>query len=124
MMYNSILQTTNNKIPTTVGGSIYCSGDQYTAWGINIGLGGSIKNSGVSTSFSIHTLPVQPHALMCLEPSPTKVSSVLHYHLPHTPCAHCTTTSSAVSSLPCLVPDSNQPKVLPSQLRSLCSHAH
>jgi len=27
-------------------------GDQYTAWGINIGLGGSIKNSGVSTSFS------------------------------------------------------------------------
>src|SRR5258707_9656712 len=52
MMYNSILQTTNNKIPTTVGGSIYCSGDQYSAWGINIGLGGSIKNSGGSTSFS------------------------------------------------------------------------
>jgi len=41
------------EIPTTAGGSIYCSGDQYTAWGVNIGLGGSIKNSGVSTSFSL-----------------------------------------------------------------------
>src|SRR5258707_9316530 len=33
----------------------------------------------------IHTLPVQPHVLTHLEPSPTKVSSVLHYHLPHPP---------------------------------------
>src|SRR5258708_3645999 len=42
-------------------------------------------------------------------------------HLHH---AHCTTASSTVSSLPCLVLNSNQPKALPSQLRSLHSSMH
>src|SRR5260221_10886168 len=74
MMYNSILQTTNNKMTNLVEPScrseFFLSNDIFhpiwlrfegargvwgnsnNSWGINILLGGSIKNSGVSTSFS------------------------------------------------------------------------
>src|SRR5258707_3223984 len=33
----------------------------------------------------IHMLPVQPHVLTHLDPSPTQAPSILHYHLLHNP---------------------------------------